>query len=146
MNKLALLSLLSIIPILANCSVTSASRVGIDGTESKFYQGAIGGKGGAIRGQAGTPDYLITGYDNEKSFRDGVIGLVTYGLGTIVGSAVEAGQAAKTAQHAATTSAGVANAKTAANVTNTATTAGLIKDVGVKGEVGIGTVLLPVSP
>ena len=75
-----------------------------------------------------------------------MIGLVTYGLGTVVGSAVEAGQAANTAQNAANQAAAVTNAKTAANVTNTTTTANLIKDVGLKGEVPISAVGLPASP
>jgi len=141
-------ALLLLLPMLfcINCSVTGATKVGIDGTKETFYNGAVGGKGGAVRGQPGSDNFIATFYDNEKSFRDGVIGLATYGLGRVAGEAYQAGQAAKTAQNAANQAANVANTATAANVTNTAATANLIKDVGVKGEVGIGTVLLPKSP
>ena len=79
---------------LCNCSITSGSKVGTDGTKTTFFQGAVGGKGGAIQGDPkGGGYYMASFYDNEQSFRDGVIGAVTYGLGTVIGSAVEAGQA-----------------------------------------------------
>lgn len=132
---------------MCSCSVTSSTRTTPDGVVSKFYNGAVGGKGGAVQGNPdGGGDFIAAFYDNEKSFRDGVVGLATYGVSRVIGSAVEAAQAAKTTQNAANQAAAVANAKTAANVANTKTTASLIKDVGAKGEVGIGTVLLPKSP
>lgn len=141
-----LLLLLLFVP-LASCSINSASKIAPDGTHTKYFSGALGGKGGAVHGDSEQGGLSMASfYDNEKSFRDGVIGLVTYGVADVIGGVVKAGQAAKTAQHAATTGAGVANAKTAANVANTATSADLIKAVGVKGEVPISAVALPISP
>ena len=137
------LLLISFAPLLlCNCSVTSATRVALDGTKSTFYQGAIGGKGGAIRGQQGTPDYLITGYDNEKSFRDGVIGLVTYGIGHIAGGVIESGQAAKTARHAATTAQQTAAAKSASEAAALKIKADLLKAIPPEGGLSAGQITL----
>ena len=144
-QKLPMLALFCVL-CMCSCSVTSSTRTTPDGVVSKFYNGAVGGKGGAVQGGQPGQEYIAVFYDNEKSFRDGVIGLVTYGLGTVVGSAVEAGQAANTAQNAANQAASVTNAKTAANVAYTATTANILKDVGLKGEVPISAVGLPASP
>ena len=129
-----------------NCSVTSATKVGPDGVVSKFYNGAVGGKGGAVQGNPNGGDFVASFYDNEKSFRDGVIGLATYGVSSVIGDAFKVAQTAKTAQNAANQAASVANTATAANVSNTATTANLIKDVGLKGEVPISAIGLPASP
>jgi len=132
-------------PLLINCSVTSAKKVGPDGVVSSFYNGAVGGKGGAVQGSPNSADFVASYYDNEKSFRDGVVGLATYGVSRVIGSAFEAAQAAKTAQHAATSSEGIANARTAANVANTKTAAELIPKVNPE-LVPVGTINLPVSP
>ena len=137
--------LLTIIPLLCNCSVTSAKKVGPNGVVSSFYNGAVGGKGGAVQGSPNSADFVASYYDNEKSFRDGVVGLATYGVSRVIGSAFEAAQAAKTAQHAATSSAGIANARTAANVANTGTTANLIQNVNPE-LVPIAPIALPASP
>ena len=146
-SKLPML-ILALLPIfLCNCSINSASKVGPDGTKTSYYSGAVGGKGGAVHGDTAQGGLSMASfYDNEKSFRDGVIGLVTYGVADVIGGVVKAGQAADTAQHAASQAAGVSNAKTAANVANTSTTAKLIEGVGIKGEVPISAVGLPASP
>jgi hypothetical protein len=147
--KIQALSLLlvALAPLfLCNCGVMYASKVGPDGSASKFYTGAVGGKTGVTGVKSDAITFDAYAFDGERSLRDTIIGAATAYIGNVVGSAYEAAQAAKTAQHAATTGAAVANAKTAANVANTARTAELIKDVGIPGEVGIGTVLLPKSP
>lgn len=143
--KKARIIFLMLIPLLVGaCTVTSAKKVGPNGIVSSFYSGAVGGKGGAVQ-RTGTngEDVIAVFYDNEKSFRDGVIGLATYGVATVIGSAVEAGYVADTARHAATAKAGVINAQTAAEVAKTGQITGLIKDVGIAGEVPIATIALP---
>lgn len=140
-------SLLLSLCFLCSCSINSASKIGPDGTKTSYYSGAVGGKGGAVHGDSSQDGLTMASfYDNEASFKHAIVGAVTYGIGAVVGSAVEAGYAAKTAQNAANQAAGVANTATAANVSNTATTANLIKDVGIKGEVPISAVGLPASP
>jgi len=142
-------ALLLLLPLLfcINCSINTASKVGPDGTSTKYYAGALGGKGGAVHGDTAEGGLSMASfYNNENSFKHAIVGAVTYGLGAVIGEVVEAGYAAKTAQNAANQAANVANASTAANVSNTATTANLIKDVGLKGEVPISAVGLPASP
>ncbi len=129
-----------------NCSITSAKKVHpTTGVVSSFYQGAVGGKGGAVQktGSGDDAEFIATYYDNEKSFRDGVIGLVTSYLGSVAGSAIEAGQAAKTARHAATTAQQTAAAKSAAEAAKAAATADLIKAIPPEGGLIVAPIKFP---
>jgi hypothetical protein len=142
--KIQALLLLTSLLFCVNCSVTSAKKVDPNtGVVSSFYNGAIGGKGGAVQGNSKTGDFIASYYDNEQSFRDAVIGATVSFLGHTVGSAVKAGMAADTAQHAASQATQQAQNAAAAASRDLATKGALIQAVPPEGGLQVAPIVIP---